>query len=82
MFAMLGTKYCSRLRLPGTERHTATTAAGTTTMVVPHSSNGLRTEIVASFSWTGDNPEGQFGVSILNGTAKLVVDCSKQNVTI
>ena len=72
------------LRLPGTRRYTTTAAAETTaaTAVVPHSSNGgsLRTEIVASFSWTGDNPEGQFGVSILDGTARLVVDCSKSDV--
>ena len=39
--------------------------------------NGLQTEIAASFPWTVDNHEGQFGVSILNGTAKLIVDCSK-----
>jgi hypothetical protein len=71
------------LRLPGTRRHTTTAAAETTaaTAVVPHSSNGgsLRIEIVASFSWTGDKPEGQFGVSILDGTARLVMDCSKYN---
>jgi hypothetical protein len=68
------------LRLPDTECHTATTAAGTTAATAVVHGVSLRTEIVASFSWTGDNPEGQFGVSILNGTAKLVVDCSKLNL--
>jgi hypothetical protein len=65
------------LRLPGKERHTAATATTSAATMVPHSGNGgsLRTEIVASFSWSGANPTAPFGVSILNGTAKLTVDC-------
>jgi hypothetical protein len=65
------------LRLPGTDRHTAATATTSAAAMAPHSGKGgsLRTEIVASFSWSGANPTAPFGVSILNGTAKLTVDC-------
>lgn len=65
------------LRLPSTERRTRV-PVGSAAAEVPHTANGgsLRTEIVASFSWTGANPTAPFGVSILNGSAELTVDCT------
>jgi hypothetical protein len=47
---------------------------GVTTRL-PHSAGALQAEVVATFSWTGANPATPFGVSVLNGTQQMVIDC-------
>jgi len=39
----------------------------------------LQLELVATFSWSGDAPSAPFGVSILNGTTKISIDCTKDH---
>lgn len=61
------------LRIPGSLQESSTTLDGT---LQPHAEGSLQLEVLTTFSWTGSAPTSAFGVSVLNGTAKITVDCT------
>ena len=43
---------------------------------IPHADGSMQLEVVATFEWTGANPTAPFGVSVLNGTQTIMIDCT------
>ena len=44
---------------------------------IPHAGGSLQLEVVATFEWTGaTTPTKPFGVSFLNGTRTIMIDCA------
>lgn len=65
------------LRLPGSlEQREFQGSAAVLRAGVPHSAGSLRLELVATFSWTSPSPTAKFGVSVLNGTQTIAIDCA------
>lgn len=70
------------LRKPATFEQTAVTATDeetATSTAVAHSAGSLQMEVVATFSFTA-TPKAVFGISVLGGTAQVVVDCANTTV--
>jgi len=69
------------LRLSATATTTTTTnTESSASSMVFHAIGSLQLEVSASFSWSDNSIlKRPFGVSVLNGTQRLVVDCTKDS---
>lgn len=65
------------LRMPASFATTDFVGTDETAKVgIPHADGSMQLEVVATFEWTGANPTAPFGVSVLNGTQTIMIDCT------
>jgi sucrose-6-phosphate hydrolase SacC (GH32 family) len=67
-----------RLRVPASLTTTDFIGTDQTAEVgIPHAGGSMQLEVVATFEWTGATPPTKpFGVSFLNGTRTIMIDCA------